>query len=155
MCKDTCKNIERICKLKFAKTAMPDGQEARLRYVNNESDIDALITNNQDKYRHDTPIAMVMSLNLISAEIVMKIANSVPMAKGIIFVQDDNTGEDLNPPKDRNGYSPDSNSPMYYLKPPNHPNVYIWNPLGSFLMFQQFPFAIIVLSKSQSSKVKG
>lgn len=67
---------------------------------------------------------------------------------------DTNNDENLIPPS--NGYSPDSNSPKYYLKPKRHSDdYYIWNENGNFLNFEEFQFAIIVISASEASKIRS
>lgn len=98
-----------------------DGEEAQLRYIENVTDISKLIDGGISK-----PTAIVMDLELISNTTIMEIYSGLGKhCKGIIFIQNN---DKLTIPTNRGGYSPDSTSPMYYLRPKSHGDfIYEWN----------------------------
>eukprot|EP01084_Bolivina_argentea_P006397 12125_1 len=127
-----------------------DGMHAQLRYVSNRTEIENLINENPIDYK----IAIVMPLSLLTINLLNNLSNNLTLINGIIFLRESDNDEILSPPFISNGYSSDSNSPFYYLKPKSHKFNYIWNPYGTFNNLREYKFSIITISSSESYKIK-
>ena len=103
----------------------------------------------------DYSIAVVMSLSLLTTNIINNLAENLTAINGIIFVQDTDSDEMLKPPFVSNGYSSTSTSPSYYLRPSTHSFNFIWNPHGTFDYLREYEFAMITVSPAQSGYVKN
>ena len=126
-----------------------NGNEGQLRYANNITQILNLI-NSDIKY----PIALVLPLTMISKIVLDTVQNGFNDndLAGIIFVQEN---DNLVPPINKDGFSVDQKSPMYYLRPNTqmNNNIYEWNKQGTSIMFNEYEFSIIALNAAESSNI--
>ena len=128
-----------------------EGMHAQLRYASNSTNLLNLI----DEDPTDYPIAVVMSLSLLTTNTLNNLAQNLTAINGVIFLQDSDNDEMLKPPFNSDGYSSASPSPHWYLRPSSHSFNYLWNPYGSSDYLREYEFAMIVVSPAQSGHIKN